>query len=675
MKPLLPIALLVLALPAAAGLHPDMVLRDADGVPVVTSGEPVSPMQSCGANCHDTAWIEEHSAHAWLGLDEAPRATPGRSFDTGPGPLRRWDPITYDRVAFEGDFTLGIADWLRRHGDRHVGGGFAAVDPSGTSLLEDAPRPDAWTKTRREDGTVGTWDWRASGDAELNCFVCHVDRPANEARIEALREGRFGDAATATLGDTRLVTPDDDGWTWDDARFDEKGAVTPDALGLTRATSTHCGQCHGTVVDRVDEAFWFAPDARRRGTETTGAIFAPGRIARSGMNVAGRDDRAHAWDVHAERLVGCTDCHGALNNPFRQAGAVDRPEHLVFDARREDPSAYLRRPRHDFVKGTSAQGTVRDALDGDGVDCRRCHDATKGHDWLPYAGRHFEALECSACHVPRVLGAARQSTDWTVLTDDRGPRVVHRGAHGDPASPSTLLEGHVPALLPRTDATGATRLAPHNLISTWYWFDVDRDRPVTREQLEAAWFDGDAVHADVLQALDATGNGRIDPSEFALLMPHQVEAVAARLRAVGVRSPEIRAETQAYAIGHGVVGRQGATRDCATCHGTESRLTAPVTLADLAPGDVLPTVVGDVDLAGTVNTSVCGHVELHPDPELASVYVFGTSRRRGVDAIGLGALALVFGGVLLHGGLRVVLWSIRRQRRVPELEPRTEGAS
>ena len=63
-----------------------------------------------------------------------------------------------------------------------------------------------------------------------------------------------------------------------------------------------------------------------------------------------------------------------------------------------------------------------------------------------------------------------------------------------------------------------------------------------------------------------------------------------------------------------------------------------------------------------------------PDPGLAGVYVFGASRGHGVDAIGRIAVLLVIGGVVLHGGLRVVLWAIRRQRRVPTLEPRTEGA-
>ena len=171
-----------------------------------------------------------------------------------------------------------IADWLRRHGDRHVGGGFATVDPQGVSLLETNPdRPAAWTTARADDGSTTPWDWTKSGVAEMNCFLCHVESPANDARVAALRDGRFGEAATATLAETGLIDTTDDGWTWTESLFDAKGAVSPRTLGLTRSTGAACGQCHGTVVARPDEAFWFAPEDRRRGTETTGVVFAPGR--------------------------------------------------------------------------------------------------------------------------------------------------------------------------------------------------------------------------------------------------------------------------------------------------------------------------------------------------------------------------------------------------------------
>ena len=53
----------------AAPLHPQFALLDANAVNVLTSGQPVSTLKTCGA-CHDTAFIQSHSDHASLGLDE-----------------------------------------------------------------------------------------------------------------------------------------------------------------------------------------------------------------------------------------------------------------------------------------------------------------------------------------------------------------------------------------------------------------------------------------------------------------------------------------------------------------------------------------------------------------------------------------------------------------------------
>jgi hypothetical protein len=100
-------------------------------------------------------------------------------------------------------------------------------------------------------------------------------------------------------------------------------------------------------------------------------------------------------------------------------------------------------------------------------------------------------------------------------------------------------------------------------------------------------------------------------------------------------------------------------------------------LADFAPGGVLPTLVGDggVDMPGEVHTTNCGHVVVTPDPEIAGLYLLGFSRAPWVDRIGVLAVLMVIAGVVLHGGLRVVLWAARRQRATtPELEPRTEAA-
>ena len=66
----------------AAPLHPQFALLDANEVNVLTSGQPVSTLKTCGA-CHDTAFIQSHSDHASVGLDEF--GQPGTVATAAPG--------------------------------------------------------------------------------------------------------------------------------------------------------------------------------------------------------------------------------------------------------------------------------------------------------------------------------------------------------------------------------------------------------------------------------------------------------------------------------------------------------------------------------------------------------------------------------------------------------------
>lgn len=651
---------LLLALASEAGadqIHPAIELLDANGQPV--GDGPVSSMQTCGG-CHDTSWIADHSPHAKLGLDEMGAPASGRSFDVGPGALNRFDPLRYDRVEFEGEFTIGIADWLRRFGGEHAGGGFATVDASGRPLTSPSPdRPDAFTHALGPDGEPVAWNWNASGVAELNCFLCHLPAPDDAARREALARGAFGDAVTATLQGAGVVRREGSAWVY---------TTLPDGtvdLPLRDPAPANCGICHGAVVGDPSEAFFLAPSARRRETLTTGSVFAPGRIARSGMNVAGRDSLARPWDVHAERLLECTDCHSSVNNPAHFAESTEtRPAHLRYDARRVDIGEYLLRPSHEFVRGSSAQTPSRRDLDDTMRRCEDCHQASAAHDWLPYRDRHLEGLQCEACHVPQQFGAALASIDWTLLDEEGEPLRHYRGVDGDPDSPQTLLEGYRPVLLPRADADGRARLTPHNLITSWVWTDGENGAPLSRATLERAFLVDGTLHPSVRAALDATGDGEISASEYGLYSPHQVSAIQARLREVGVADPRIRGEVQPFGTHHGVATGAWATRDCGTCHGAGSRATEEFFLADYAPGGVLPVPVADagVEFAGTIALSECGHVVYQPDARLAGLYLFGASRIDWIERLGQLTVILVLAGIVLHGGLRLVLATGRRRR-------------
>lgn len=420
-------------------LHPAVALLDAAGQPVVRSGGPVSTARTCGT-CHDTGYIAAHSYHSSAGADrpyEPGEAPSGRPWDIGAGLFGRWDALGHGPAGP----VVDLKTWLATTGARHVGGGPAEA--------------------------LGV---------EMDCFLCHMPKPDLGARNRELREGRYRWAATATLSSTGVAIRTDRGWAWDPKAFDPEGRLT-DAFPRPRpSTAANCGLCHGTVHEGTAP---FAQTPGRGGwsTETKGQVFSAQRLRDSGLNLAGKDSLTRPFDVHAERLLGCADCHTTANNPAQFAAvAKAAPRHLTFEPRRLSPGEYLARPDHNFAKGHAAQGTVARALEGSMRRCEQCHDAGPTHAWLPYPARHFQALNCEACHVPRVYVPAREQTDWTLVAPDGSAQVAYRGAEGDPASVSTLLHGFQPALLPREELDGSTRLTPHNLATTWYWVAGERRR-------------------------------------------------------------------------------------------------------------------------------------------------------------------------------------------------------
>ena len=657
--------------------HPPVIFLDSAGQPVRSSGAPISTMKTCAA-CHDTEFISSHSYHAWLGANET-KFKKARPFDSGPGPLERFDPLIYERFDRNAGatFDLGLADWLRRYGYLHIGGGFATQKADGTPLTDLKPGqvPDPWTYSM-ENGQRRPWDFKKSGVAEMNCFLCHIDGPANQARIKELAAGRFGSAATATLTGTGLVQRDGDHWKWNVDRMDEQGAVADADLGLRRPKNSNCGLCHGFADTGRDRPFFVAPDLHNRRTETTGQIVSPHRIRRSGMNIVGKDKLSRAWDVHAERLLQCVDCHGSINNPATYAeSSGTRPQHLSREARRLTYAEYLRTPSHDFAKGHSSQGVIANDLDGTMRDCRDCHDSEDTHDWLPYVERHMQGLQCEACHVPRIFAPARMQSDWTMLDRLGQAQVTYRGYAGDPehpdiASPATLVEGFVPALLPRKDEDGMTRLAPQNIATTWYWLDESTGKPVPLEILKRAFF-VDPQHPEkgyrpeLLAALDRDGDGHLLDDELHLVEKKRVVAVAAVLVGAGAKVPVIQGDIQPYGLHHDVAPGTWATRDCADCHGEDSRFSGALVLGNYVPGQVLPKLVGDapVSLAGDIRIGEGGRLLYEARPAEVGIGLLGFEPSRYVDEIGAWVVLLVILGVLVHGGIRIFLHQMARVAR------------
>lgn len=682
-------AALALARPAsqpagqASPIHPTFPLLDADGANVLDSGQPISTMQTCGA-CHDTEFIASHSFHADAGvssLTEAGQVDGGRPWDISTGIFGRWDPLSFRYLSPEGErIDLTTADWLMQFGERHVGGGPAVTSRSGQplpSLAPDAANPET-SAHNPQTGELEAWDWQKSGVVEMNCFLCHTPQPNAASRTQALRSGNFAWANTATLAGSGLVEQSGDGYRYLPDAFQPDGQLKSEFVFIQDPSNQNCGQCHGLVHDSDQSPLTLtltgldsqAPPEQAR-TQTTGQVISGERINESGMNLSGKQDLERSWDVHAERQVSCTDCHYSLNNPvYYQPGEEDQLDHLTFDPRRLELGEYLKQPLHQFARGQSAQSTIAPELKDSMRRCESCHNSKDTHTWLPYAERHTTAMACESCHIPHVYAPALQQQDWTVIQADGQPLSEYRGVEGPVDSLKSLVTGYQPVLLARQDVDGQAKLAPYNLVTSWYWVYGDPPRPVSQADLQQAYLQGEGYAPEVIAAFDENMNGTLETAELNLDTQAKQELIAGRLASQGLDQPRVVGEIQPYSINHTVTHGEWATRDCQTCHSRDSRVTGSFQLASYIPAGTLPQFVASAsDLAsGQVVQDEHGALFYQPDLSSSDQYVLGYSSVSWVDIGG----ALIFLGVLaaiaVHSSIRLVT-SLRRKPHAPETQP------
>ncbi|MBK9749500.1 MAG: cytochrome b/b6 domain-containing protein [Chloroflexi bacterium] len=507
-----------------------------------------------------------------------------------------------------------------------------------------------------------------STDVEMDCFLCHMPDPNNDARLSALASGQANWANTATLAGNGIVTLTDGVYRYNADAFDAAGLLKPEFVTIQDPRSDNCGACHGQVhLDNQTPLVPAAADASQWRTFTTGQVVSPQRISNGGGNISGRSDLTRPWDVHAERVLNCVDCHYSVNNPiYVQTNSSTAPEHLVFDPRRADLGEYIERPSHEFAAGTD---TMR--------SCSTCHDAESSHAWLPYWSQHTEALACETCHVPTLYAPALAVRDATVMRADGSPVDQYRGVEGGlgPVAAntvSTLVTGYQPVLLQQIDADGSQQLSPYNLVTVYYWVVGDDAQAVTDEALRTAYFDGAAYAADVLTAFDADGDGTLSDTELTLDKDSKLNLIAERLTAQGLTDPRIVGEVVPYAIHHDVIGGEWATRDCQTCHSEDSRIVAALPLSNRAPGGVQPTFVSDetVNWNGSISQTSDGILLFQPATQTpaATLYIFGRDSVQLIDLLGVLIVLGASVGVLVHAGLRVIVGRRQATHAEPALK-------
>ena len=659
--------------PQASALHPDFALLDSNGDNVLTSGNAVSTMQTCG-QCHNTEFIQSHAFHSDLGLSDYQNTA---DFNASTGTFGKWDPLTYRYLSQSGDELLDMstAEWLKLNGARVVGGGPAETSRDGKDLTDlSSNKSNPETAILDENGKVTTWNWDESGTMEMNCFLCHLETPNTEARATFIQNGEFGIANTATLLGLDVVDYDGSAWTWNPTAFNELNEVKSEVMKIQDPTNANCAACHGEVHESEEPLVYDACNTDYLQTATTGQVVASQKISASGVNLSGKSDLNRSWDIHAERQLQCTDCHHALNNPshaYQSQG--DNPDHLVYDPRTLEINEYLEKPDHNFARGVSAQYNADPDTESTISRCETCHDTNISHaGWLPYNDRHMQVIACETCHIPQMYAPAYSTLDWTVIKLDGSARSECRGIEGT-NTVTDLVTGFQPVLMQRTDVQDDKVLfAPYNLITSFFWVYEDvngNTRPVRKTDLETVYISNGNYSADILSAFDSNSDGSLSDAELVLDTTAKQDLVAGKLTALGLKNVHIEGQVQPYSINHNVGDSESATDDCETCHNTDSRVTESILLAESAPAGITPEFVSGINVTATGSiVSADGALYYSPINENDETYIFGHNRVALIDWFGAFLFLGTVAGVAGHGTIRFV---IARRRGMPKAETKS----
>jgi thiosulfate reductase cytochrome b subunit len=486
-----------------------------------------------------------------------------------------------------------------------------------------------------------------SGEGEMNCLLCHLANPATTKWHAALSSGSTEWAATATLAKTGLVRDTGDRWEWISEAFGSRELPRVDAVKIVEPVISHCAQCHGLAgASLVEPVTLTGLGLGSRGTLTTGEVISPQRISHSGLNLLGKQSLARVFDVHAERLLDCTDCHHSLNNPAysRTVGGTP-PRGLLFDSRRVPIGVYLKQPDHNLA-GQISSGSVGEGSD---LSCSKCHDPEPTHRWLPYAQRHYDRLSCSVCHTPALYAPAVAVVDWTIPGDDGTPHFEWRGIPFDPLTdPAEMIDGFEPILFLRREADGRKRLAPFNPVLTWRWVTGQEGRPIPMAALRSA---RGAIAAD----------SQADKESL-------LEAIREYLSTQGYDAPRMAGEIQPWSINHSTIGKGWALRDCRVCHRSDSWLTRNIVLDDSPPADTIPVLAGaaGTELFGEVRIDRDGRVVYEGSSKDTGFFIIGHDRVRIANLFGILAVLGALAGIAVHAGLR--WWAARGREKSPAEE-------
>lgn len=420
----------------------------------------------------------------------------------------------------------------------------------------------------------------------------------------------------------------------DALKFDEleaNGLIKESISSLiAKPQNRYCGQCHGLTHEQtapleIDNDSYLTENTYAW-TRNTGIIFSPQNLDQSGLNLANKDQAHYPWDIHAQRQVRCTDCHFSGNNP-RKAHLLGKGtaslDHLSFDPRSLDTSDYLKNPSHKLAV----------------APCTACHDPIAIHPNLAYKERHFAALSCQSCHIPKVMGPVVDSLDYSSLDPKLKPLAVFKNTDdnqkdGQPALNLSYINSWKPSL--QRDESG--KFAPFVTSVTYQWSDLQA-KPIDLSLVEGVFRD---LHRDrpteFLNLFDGDRNGQLTAAEMRLDAKEKQQFIKALIEQVASKPVEVIGQEIRTPVTHGILNGGNVLRECTECHGATSRLIPAGFASDsLSP---LPSQQPQ-------------DVKWQRQSRLSTgSYILGTAGGTWPDLVGLGVVAATILGIFTHSFLR-----------------------
>ncbi len=547
-----------------------------------------------------------------------------------------------------GLFMLASAVWAQDEAEEHTG----HVDPMDTLAgISDVAMPrtsfhPSFMVLDKDGQPISVS--KATMDESRTCAACHDVEFINSHNSH--HQGRVKVDCLACHGDGGE-------WTITAQDVDENGMLPQQAIRIGAPQPENCGMCHGMAHDdrfpmRLPNDFdskasLLTDEDPFSQTRRSGVIFSRHPIRDSYLNIEGKDDKPYAWDVHAERLLSCADCHYPANSPKHSKKEAEPLAHLRNDPRRMDLGDFLKKPDHRLLSSK----------------CTDCHDPMVIHEDLPYKQRHMERVSCQSCHVPEWTAPVARTIDATLPLADGGSQVEYWNADADRGKVANVryVRRYQPFLLTALDDDGQSRVHAANMLTSWYWRGKEIDEPLSRELLMKAFFVDGELHPNLAAALDDDHDGKVEDGEWKLGDDSEIAAARARLVAVGVNDPKIVSRLDVLAVSHGVKDHNAVTLDCTRCHGEQTAIDRPVMLTASLVGGMAPQGPSTDGLA--VGGSIVqdrASVTFAPQRS-GDVYILGHDRQPWSDLLGLAFFIMTALGLGAHASYRIFTRKHRQQ--------------